>query len=337
MNTNSTLKATEIPLPWNPELNKGCEKLHIKCIDGLIAIDPDTFDDERATHIIVHDGMFHVDELVALALLTWFLDITIDVERTRVMSKMIDDWADFVIDVGEGNFDHHGKRNDGTSAAASRVFRALYQNPEIKAMFGEKWWSKVATVVNLVCDQDNGKGYHGLFPFVADMAKLSVTDDSGINWFEKARKMVEESLHAKFRLYDIETSAEMLAEDAIIGQKDADIVVFPEGTRAAPVKQMLWQFRHPAIYYISEEQGTWAVLCCAVPKESEDDVFNQQSSRFLIPEEFRGLSGNDFRLKLRPHGIESGIFCHALGFIAKFGTKDDAIRFARLCMRKLVE
>lgn len=69
-----------------------------------------------------HNGIFHQDEVVAIALLSILYDNKIIVKRTRDLDVL--QLCDIVVDVGGGKFDHHmpggnGQRKDGSMYASA--------------------------------------------------------------------------------------------------------------------------------------------------------------------------------------------------------------------------
>ena len=76
-----------------------------------------------------HNGIFHYDELIAVALISILHGGNISVIRTREPSTL--KFCDIVVDVGGGIYDHHmpggnGKRESGTPyASAGLVWQAF--------------------------------------------------------------------------------------------------------------------------------------------------------------------------------------------------------------------
>lgn len=62
--------------------------------------------------IVTHDGVFHADELFAIAFLR-LLGVTCPVIRTRDVERYQNDQDVILIDVGMGQFDHHQKGGNG--------------------------------------------------------------------------------------------------------------------------------------------------------------------------------------------------------------------------------
>lgn len=324
---NNEIKASQIPLHFNRQLFRGNEQKYMVMTGfNLMAISISALPDVIV--VVIHDGMFHADDVVAVKLIEYFTGKRVIVIRSRNPEDFKK--ADIVTDVGEGNFDHHGSQDDHIQCASSKIYRLFYQTKDIHDQHREEWWDKVGNFVDMVARQDNGIEYSGLFPYIATMSKYQIV--TGKDKFEDALDMTGKHIFTMFDLFTEEIEAEVLARNAINDQAAGDIVVFPEGTRAANVKKLLWDMHHPAMYFISPEANQWKVLCCAVPKESEDEEFKNFSSRQLIPQRFRGLSGKAFEDECK---IKGAIFCNPKGFIAGFNDPIAAIQFAMLCLKEL--
>lgn len=273
----------------------------------------------------IHDGMFHADEVLALALLR-LQQPELKWVRTRdpeVLSGTIR------VDVGEGLLDHHGTRAEPGVAACSRVYALLRQSDLIP-----EWAQAVLEpIVAIVAAWDTGDDSqpHPL-AYVHALASAGIATSGDMDAaFGDALFMLERHLKALIKSAAASWAATAAADAAIKAQPDAAVVVFEPVCRAADVKQLLYAARHPATYYVSPESAAdWRVLCCA-PTEQHYSPF---ASKMLIPERFRGLRG---AVLTEAAGLPSGcgIFCHAAGFIAGFKTREAALAFATLCAEEV--
>lgn len=284
--------------------------------------------------LAVHDGQFHADELLAVCLLELFwLEREAIVDRTRNPEYL----KDYIrIDVGEGIFDHHGVRAEPGVAACSRVWEVLKRS----GLVPEYAQEAIDDLVEVVAAWDTGDSSKGESPlafvhaYSTAATALTAGGDCGkwlprytyeVEMFLSARSAVRDFLQAKLAAAHAADKARDAAEACIDEAGDDAVVVFNRASRCAPVKEMLWDRKSPAVYYISQEgDEDWRILCAADPTAEEFSFF---SSRRLLKDEFRGLRGDELSSK---SGIPGGIFCHAAGFIAGFKTREAAVEFARI-------
>lgn len=284
--------------------------------------------------LAVHDGQFHADELLAISLLElfWFEHMA-EIVRTRnpeLLSECVR------VDVGEGIFDHHGPRAEAGIAACSRVWEVLKRSRLVPAYAQET----LDDVVEVVAAWDTGDASKGESPlafvhaYSAAASAFEADGDCG-GWlppgtnaaitFGAAHRAVLSFLRSKLAAAHSADKAKAAAESCIEAAGDDPVVVFDRASRCAPVKEMLWIRKSPAVFYVSPEaEDDWRILCAADPAEEEFTPFN---SRKLLNEEFRGLRGDELSEK---SGVPGGIFCHAAGFIAGFKTREAAVEFAKL-------
>lgn len=272
-----------------------------------------------------HDGCFHADEILSIALLR-LGQPQLQYVRTRdeqILSGTLR------VDVGEGLLDHHGHRAAAGVAACSRVYALLVQSEAIP-----DWAQGVLdpiVAVTAAWDTGDASQQH-LLPYVhALQAACTATGGDMDAAFAKALEMVEAHIHALLEAAEAAAAAQASAEAVLHASPDADVVCFPAECRAADVKQLMHNAGHPAIYYVSPESpADWRVLCCA----PQDGAYSPFASKSLIPERFRSLRGDSLSEAAGlPQG--SGIFCHAAGFIAGFKTRDAAMAFANLCAEEV--
>jgi len=278
-------------------------------------------------NICVHDGQFHADELVCVAMIKLIYD---DALVNVVRSRKPADWerADLVIDVGEGLLDHHGKRAETGVAACTRLFR-LMQDSGLFENENKHFVEELRKLVDDVAGVDTGdKNAVNRFDELQDFNRFAVARGGAYDRvFEDALISITRRIEMLFEIWRKEGEALVAAMTSVMApREDERIVSFSPASRLADVKQLLHERKDPAVYFISaEKEDDWRVLCCA-PTETEFSFFG---SKRLIPEKFRGLRGEELS---HVSGIEGGIFCHAAGFIAGFKTREAAVAFAKLCL-----
>jgi uncharacterized UPF0160 family protein len=329
---NNVISCRDLELPFNEALLTANEKLFIeKGWDGEACLKTALrFEDVVA----VHDGEFHSDEVLSLALLVVFAGLDPEQRmRTRDPKKLMD--ADLRVDVGEGLLDHHGARATTGVAACSRVF-ALLRNTGVfrKLALSTRAVDALVDLVDRVAAVDTGdpnaEGH-----WIIDMVQTfnrATTVITGEDFFDRAVAAVVDALQCIIGIADAEAIATNAALDAIVAADGDAVVAFPAEARAAKCKELLWKHAKDCVYYVSPESpDDWRILCAAAPEVSPaDGKAFAFSSRRLIPERFRGLRGEQLS---EVTGIDGGIFSHAAGFIAGFKTREAAIHFAVLCLR----
>lgn len=288
----------------------------------------------------VHNGPFHADEACSIALLQLVacsLSRSARVEVVRTRDAMVLDQVDLRLDVGEGALDHHYSRARKGVCAFSRLVEALI--PEAHGRLRDKHIAKrLRALAADVAGIDTGvEGTPNQFPEVRDLAMCATARSVGKPDAE-AEQIHEELFWAavdacRNRLERLQEVWE--AESAALDTAQRDIeaagpvtryMAFSPDARMAPCKEMLYQAKAKAWYYISREsEHVWYMLCAADPSKE----FSGFSSWKLIPKKFRGLHGEALTAAC---GVHDAIFCHKDGFIAGFETRAAAEDFAAVCV-----
>ena len=87
--------------------------------------------------IAVHDGVFHADDVLCVALINVLCKKTVEVIRSRDEDRL--NQADIICDIGLGEFDHHDRdeaqkeryENGVMYAACGKVARAMVNDPDV--------------------------------------------------------------------------------------------------------------------------------------------------------------------------------------------------------------
>lgn len=313
---------TSLDLAYNGDLLTAKEKaVIVENWDGEAQL----IDGVHDLHVGVHGGIeFHADEALGLALLRVLSGAKVTWVRTRD-PKVLDE-VDLRVDVGEGLLDHHGSRAEAGVAACTRVF-LLLRNSRTQP---REVWESLAPLVEATAATDTGvEGSVNVNPWVhaacmAARARGEAADDAFARVVDTMTAFIADVVEAA----QAAAAAKAAAEKEISEAGDSEVVVFSEASRLADVKKMLWERKHPCVYFVSPEtQDDWRVLCAADP----DRPYSPFDSRKLIPGKYRGLRNAGLDLAL-PDGFVGGVFVHAAGFIAGFTTKTAAVRFARICL-----
>lgn len=258
------------------------------------------------TKVITHDGIFHADEVFAIALLKRKMNV--EIIRTRnieIIEKAINDKSIFVIDCGleynphMGNFDHHQDVSLPASNALIAYYLEDYFGRDVMAKLMKKLFCGISdydTNKNDIHSQFNafnkGKGLTTVSNAINVFNRNPMDKDLQDLQFHKAVDFATEILNGYF--YQIEQ--ELIAEK-IYANKEVlfdCVAVFDE---FCPI----WKEKDEFIFAIQPNPQGWALM-------------SKDSSKYPLPEfEHKDL-----------------IFAHKGKFIAVFSTKEAAIECASL-------
>ena len=277
--------------------------------------------------IAVHDGVFHADDLLCVALINYFGGGFHQVVRTRNAEKIAQ--ADIACDVGMGEFDHHDKEretypNGVIMAGCGKVARWLAAQPETNLTEEELELLKIKALY-AVESLDNGQNpndlpnvYPNPFTFVSAMNALD--SEGGIyskeqdDAFMSCLMMVEKVLERIMKSIREELSNQKLLKECISSREESAIVVMPNFIKG-------WQ--NGIIGYNKECDESRIIKLVVFPGKGQSwnvqvvpktTSFTDRSSWVNIPEKVAEIEGFEFR--------------HAAAFMAVFGSKDAAMKAA---------
>lgn len=273
------------------------------------------FVDEKINHsmyevrVVVHNGMFHADDVFSVALLKWlYSKRAFVVTRTRDTSAF--DQADFVLDTGFKHdgvkfFDHHQVMEPRDNGVPYACFGLL-----VKAIFsGTTLWSAMEELALAIDSQDNGQ---------SNPTKVNI--NGWVKMFNPSYG-AEESDQEQFNCaVDIALLLLKRYIEVAVGKakakKEIESVIDPYGHVLILNKSMPWQewfFENErtetCVVFPGNEEGQWVAR--AVPVEGGSMV-----NKVTIPEEVSKYLGFIFR--------------HKSGFMAVFDNKDEAVLAARI-------
>lgn len=284
--------------------------------------------------IATHNGIFHADEVFAVATIIMAHDgIEVDFVRTRDPKEF--ERADFVVDVGgkyDGIkfFDHHQrgfdiKRDNGIKYSSFGLIWKLLgeeicDDKEVAKIVDER-------LVQFVDAVDNGQAekLDNIFT-VSD-----VISSFNQNWYEEGSekdRMVD--------FYDAVDVAEKVLNNAIRSARGTVLAKeeVKKGKLLFDGKVLLlerfcpWQAyvcnSMPDVVFVlfPDPTGSWRVQ--AVP-ESERSF----KSRKSLPESWAGLNGEEL---CKVTGVSDAIFCHSGRFIAGAKTREGIFKMAKLAL-----
>lgn len=276
--------------------------------------------------VAVHNGVFHADDVLCVALLEHFLEKEVNVIRSRKEDVLAQ--ADIICDVGHGEFDHHQEDSEKypngiKMAACGKVARALatagyittdeLELLKVKALYavegldnGQKDetepYPNPFSFVNVINNTDSEGGIYGStqdakFSQAVEMAKIVL---------ERIMIMIKEEIEnvslMKDYIYRREDPHCVIMEDKYIRSWQNHIIHHNETVEENE--------RIMIVMYPSGNE--WRIQ--VVPKAS-----NSFESWIKIPEKVAALDGFVFR--------------HA-AFIAGFTNKDSAIKAMKLSIEE---
>ena len=292
----------------------------------------------KKIRIVTHSGTFHVDDLLAVAV----LQLIHGAEHTEVLrSRDPAVWAsgDYVVDVGNEyvpstkRYDHHqhggaGRRLNGVPySALGLVWK--HHGEQLCGM--HSIWDRIdREVVTPIDMADNGIEVYApthaeIHPVLIHRILVmmrptwkegAVHDERFMELLPMARRIIEREI---ISARDEEEGSTFVAK-AYADAPDKRIIVV-EGTY--PWQGVLAKTAD-ALYIVKPKSvGTnWEVECV------RNDVHTFMNRKSL-PQEWRGYRDE---VLVEKTGVPDAIFCHNEGFIAVAGSKEGALRLAQIAL-----
>lgn len=297
--------------------------------------------------IVTHNGRFHADDLLAVAVLR-LLHPTATVVRTR--DPELIGQADLVVDVGGrhdpdcGRFDHHQRdfaehRPNGIPYSAFGLVWRQYGPDYVTAILGRGAVPdrELATGLAAAVDRsfvqqvdaiDSGfELWTPQPPFVAPhslnrlLAVFNTADGEG----EVQHARFEEASQFAVRLLELHVheareqhAARAAWADALCAQPDTAALLVLD--RALPWAPGVFE-AHPHLRYVIYPEGSGHWLVTAVSQRQ-----GVRTPRQPLPAEWAGLSG---QFLADVSGVPGATFCHRGRFLAGHRTREGALQLAR--------
>lgn len=274
--------------------------------------------------IASHDGPFHADDVMAVALLRTFVDPGAAVVRTRDPARLAA--ADLVVDVGgaydpeRGRFDHHQADYTGPWSSAGMVLDWLVTSGRLPPRLGDGLRTGLVDYLDAV---DNGREAPRpgvpCFPRIVEALNHPADDHAAFDaQFELASAFAAAWLRGLVAEHDKRVHAEgeiaaamdrAAARGSRVIELDAYLpwkaVYFAAGGETHPTDFVL----HPGT------DGSWRVV--AIPPRPND--FGQKRP---LPEAWAGLTDGALEAVT---GVAGSVFCHKNRFIAVFRSREAAL------------
>lgn len=304
-----------------------------------------------------HNGIFHSDEVVAIAILCLLRQKEqydykqISIVRTRDAETL--KLCDICVDIGGGLYDHHqpgfdfSRENDIPYASAGLVWKEFGEElmekymsnyfPEEISSSHSKGLSKKfdEEIISLVDCEDNGiKADKHCFNFIDSYLPLwNDTDSTNFhNQFEKVLPIVISILDQEI----IKTIGTYMAERTLLNRRKKskycsdNILEIPSQT--IPWLETVCDIINPSVsssYVINfvifpYPAGGWAAQC--VPPSLEEK-FKQ---RISFPKDWAGQTDNLPAIST----VEDATFCHNGCFFARAKTKEGIVKMCKLAMEQ---
>jgi uncharacterized UPF0160 family protein len=282
-----------------------------------------------ALSIATHDGPFHADDVMAVALVRTFVDAAATVVRTRDPARHA--VADVVVDVGgeydpgRRRFDHHQADYQGPWSSAGMVLEWLVTAGKVPARLGV---TLRAGVMDYLDDVDNGRVAPRpnvpCFPRIVEALNHPAGDHAAFDTqFEVATTFAAAWLRGLRAEHDKLVHAEGVVTAAMAA-------AVSRGSRVVELEVYLpWKSAyfaaggadHPTDFVLHPgTDGSWRVV--AIPPRPND--FGQKRP---LPEPWAGLTDGQLEAVT---GVEGSVFCHKNRFIAVFKTRAAALRALEL-------
>ena len=277
------------------------------------------FNSPKPGHAItVHSGLFHADDVCATAL-TEILNEDFGWTRPEIIRTRDESaFRGLIIDVGEGQFDHHGAAAgvdaDGVPFSGfSRIFLHLVKENGLENDRACQLFKK--RVVDPVSKLDNGQalepGEFSLFSWV-NTFNPGFGEEDVDRHFTEAVEAAKPILRAAWAKAVADARGEEALASVVEEAQHHNIVEVPKGLDSLWPRALA---STKALFALIHVDDTWYVQC--VPATAED-IF---SKKVPLPERWSGLRGEDFA---KVCGFDDAVFCHVGRFICGFKTRESA-------------
>ncbi|MCP5469280.1 MAG: MYG1 family protein [Chlamydiales bacterium] len=272
----------------------------------------------------IHDGVFHADEVTAVALLV-ILDLVDPkkIVRTRDEKKLVE--CEYVCDVGgiyapkEKLFDHHQSTYQGEMSSAGMVLTYLRDQKLMKA---EEASFLHHLLVKGVDDHDNGRSPQipgtTLFSHViANFAPATyhATREQMDEAFHEALAFAVGHLRRLLERHRYNRQCRKIVEGAM--QRGKQCLLFDEAIPWVESFFALHGKNHPALFVVMPAGEHWKLR--GIPPDDE----HRMQVRMPLPQEWAGLLGDDLK---KASGLKGAVFCHKGRFTSVWETREDALR-----------
>lgn len=277
------------------------------------------------TLIATHNGPFHADDVMAVALLRTFWRADAAVVRSR--DPQVLDGADAVVDVGgifdpeARRFDHHQASYEGPRSSAGMVLDWLEAQGAVDTTLAASLRKGCVDYVDAV---DNGRtAPDASVPCFARMVDALNQPASSLEEFDAAfegASRIAGTLLAGWlaeheKVAQARRTVDSAMKDAVAAGRN--VLFFDAYVSWKKPYFELGGETHPTEFVLFPgTDGSWRIV--AIPPEL--GAFEQKRS---LPEAWAGLTDEDLEAVT---GIPGSVFCHKNRFIAVFQTREGALQ-----------
>lgn len=297
--------------------------------------------------IATHNGPFHADEVLAVAVLLALSPKASVSKVVRTRDPKLLEAADVVVDVGGVynpatlRFDHHQKGGAGERESNTIKYSAAGL---VWKEFGTAFCQGNATVANMVdaefisavCALDNGQGSRSLTDNLDHVTFSDTISAFNPTWLEESDDLAFTSAFeaAVFwaRNYLDRAVAQAKARAAAVNALDGAISEAADSrvivlNRFMPVMDDLVAKSDTALYLVFPQASDWLVQC--VPPSP-----GSFAQRKPLPAAWAGLRGSDLA---DVTGVTDAVFCHNGRFIGGASSREGAVALATLAANYLAK
>jgi uncharacterized UPF0160 family protein len=299
--------------------------------------------------VFTHSQQFHIDELIAIALLDiyFFVKTPVEVTRTEIVrtrdEKILEaarqDDKSFVIDVGGSynpamlNFDHHQndeslRWEDGLPlSSCGLIWKFLRETKKLHQKMDEATMNIIENdLIRRVDKHDNGLEKLSELIFLIMYNRKPNDPAAQDRQFKMALRAAKDYFINYFTYIRGNMEAEKEIVKAIEKSKGhKDIVVCTSNIKDASKRIAQLEPEKKMVIY-PHSNGMWAIK--TVPSDPRNDF----SQKCPAPKEWLGLKDKELE---DASGINGLYFCHKGGFLTFFrGSIEDAIKVARVIILK---
>lgn len=279
--------------------------------------------------VVTHDGIFHADEVFAIAILQWGYEHAFNVIRTR--DPITVNSVDIAIDVGgtydpdKNRYDHHqkegaGERENGVPYSSCGLIWKEYGIMALRCLGVNherirKVWDLVDEGIIQAIDvvdcsgmkiyKDSPSPIYTISQVISSFNTPFVVQDDA---FKKAMDFAKQILLNEIRSAEERASSAYYLGEQITKQLGKQILVL-DNFVAGSDNLIEWNGFTRVVF--PDISGSWRVK--ALPRSEQ------------LPEAWGGLNGEDLD---KVTGVSGCIFCHRGLFIAGHNTKEGAIALA---------
>ncbi len=293
--------------------------------------------------VVTHSQQFHIDELLAIALLETYAanGEKIEIVRTRdekILSVALNDEKTFVIDVGGAynpeklNFDHHQNDSalcwkDGLPfSSCGLIWKWLRDTKKLHQHMNEETMDIIENdLIKRVDKHDNGMEKFSELIFLIMYNRKPDDPSAQDKQFKRALRAAVDYIFNFFTYVRGNIKADKEINKAIKKSESIQGIVVCDSNIKDAAKR-LSKLTDKELVIFPHSNGVWAI------KTLPSDPKNDFSQKCPAPKEWRGLKEQELE---KASGIKGLYFCHKGGFLTFFkGTIEDAIKVGRLMILK---